>query len=180
MSTCPPVLLYFYLTNAQAYPNHPSMTSTSSTSRSPPITNRAERRASVEEVSTRRVVKMPGHNADVHVTGNTTNGMVSKSAAPRLPESNASSSFTNSVPPCPTNNRAVQVRGGSLMLESTSSRRSPTELLEGMLRPACRMAPLPKASTWTQTSRGASAALSEGCIKGPFALPAALVPGAAV
>ena len=121
---------------------------------------------------------------DVHVTGNTTNGVVSKSSAARLPESNDSSSLSNSVPPCPTNNRTVRVRGGRLMLESTSCRRSPTELLEGMSRPACRMVPLPKASTWTRTSRGASAALSGGCTTGPIALLAAsvqlAVPGAAV
>ena len=107
---------------------------------------------------------------------NATSGVVFKSTAAKLAESNALS-LSNSFPPCPTNNRTPRVRGGSLLLDSTSSRRSPTDLLAGISRPSCSMTPLPKASTWTQTLRGALSLLSEGCVASPTALVAASAHG---
>ena len=54
-------------------------------------------------------------------------------------------SSSSSVPPCPTNNRTVRVLGGHKS-EPTSSRSSPTVLLNETGRPGWSSSPLPNAS----------------------------------
>ena len=90
-------------------------------------------------VTTSCGVYPPRHNTDVHTCHgehrNTTSGWC---PSLRLPDSRKAMYHHH----CPTlshralpNNRTVRVRGGSLMVESTSSHRSPTDLLEGMSKP---------------------------------------------